>query len=652
MAASLPSWNVAPLLMVPLLVVPQTHKLPRKTILLRSGQKDVTQDVKRAIQELDEDRQHITLRLYDQQACFGYYLKISQKPAVNTVYAELKWADLECLRLADELICAGEPAVQEHPQDAWKAEWDSKEQLEAFVEHASMVKTPGGLTRLTPPMSVTNSKFLGGLFSGFKTLDLVLWFCLFAASAIYGGVHLFAWNDLTKKSNCHTNPHEHSTIPNMDRPPSPILTLLATHLRVSATLQINERVQARLQQGHKVVHLGFGEATFPIHPRIAAAHRDASLNTSYAPAIARFQTRRLGAEVAPEQVVVAPGSKPLLFALFDILAGDVLLPRPSWVSYEPQVLHAGKRVFWVETSEHDRHAISESALRETYEGAVKEGARPRVLLVNSPSNPTGGVYSQENIDGIVKFCEEFGVTLISDEIYADIFYGKERPSSPGAGGKLNSGNIILTGGLSKTYSAGGWRVGYAVFPNNDFGKTVQAAILAYASECWSAASAPAQEAATVAFDTSPEMDVYRTQVAALHKRCTLELYQALKDCGLDVPEPQGAFYIYPSFQPFAEQLQRIGIKTSAELSTWLITECGIATLPGSAFGEDDQGVPGGRYRLRMATSYLYFQTTTKRYELGPELLASAVIDKEPPRLPLLQEAIKALESAVAKLRVS
>lgn len=76
--------------------------------------------------------------------------------------------------------------------------------------------------------------------------------------------------------------------------------------------------------------------------------------------IARFQTRRLDSVIKPDQVVIAPGPKPLLFTLFDILSGDVLLPRPSWVSYEPQVAHAGKKLFWVETDEHDRHTISGS----------------------------------------------------------------------------------------------------------------------------------------------------------------------------------------------------------------------------------------------------------------------------------------------------
>lgn len=145
------------------------------------------------------------------------------------------------------------------------------------------------------------------------------------------------------------------------------------------------------------------------------------------------------------------------------------------------------------------------------------------------------------------------------------------------------------------------------------------------------------------------MDLYRSQVAALHKRCTLELYSALKSLGLDVAEPQGAFYVYPSFQPFAKQLESLGIKTGAQLSTWLVIECGIAALPGSVFGEKDDGLLEGRFRLRMATSYLYFRTSAERYEQGYDLLATAVAGKEAVSLPLVGGAVEALRAAVGKL---
>ncbi|KAH6867576.1 pyridoxal phosphate-dependent transferase [Thelonectria olida] len=439
----------------------------------------------------------------------------------------------------------------------------------------------------------------------------------------------------------------------------PLLTPLASQLRLSATLEINELVQQRFAQGHEIVHLGFGEATFPIQKDVAAVHRAASDSTSYLPvpglmklreSIARFQSRRLGSEVKPEQVVAAPGSKPLLFALFDVLDGDVLLPRPSWVSYEPQVMHAGKQLFWVETDGEDRHTLTESSLESAFDNAVAQGGNPRIMLINSPSNPTGQAFTETMVETITKFCQDRNITLISDEIYSDITFADEYKTSPCSGSRFNDGQMVLTSGLSKTYSAGGWRIGYTVFPASQFGRTLQTAVLAYASECWSAASAPAQEAAATAFDTSPEMDLYRKQVTLLHKKCTLKLYKALRDCGLAVPEPRGAFYVYPSFHPYTKQLEALGIKTSLQLSRWLIEECGIAALPGSAFGEDDAGLPGGRYRLRMATSYLYFKDQQQRYERGYELLASAVEESSVIDLPLLDNAIKSIQNAVVKLK--
>lgn len=192
-------------------------------------------------------------------------------------------------------------------------------------------------------------------------------------------------------------------------------------------------------------------------------------------------------------------------------------------------------------------------------------------------------------------------------------------------------------------------MGYAIFPPSPKGETIRKTILAYASECWSAASAPAQLASVKAFSTDQSMCRYRKSVTALHRYCTSRLYSALKKLGLDVSEPGGAFYVYPSFSPYAGQLHELGISTSAALSAWLIRECGLAALPGSAFGEGDDGPMYGRFRLRMATSYLYFQNEEDRYERGYELLECCAAGKEI-ELPYLEEAIKALENAVQKLQ--
>lgn len=174
-------------------------------------------------------------------------------------------------------------------------------------------------------------------------------------------------------------------------------------------------------------------------------------------------------------------------------------------------------------------------------------------------------------------------------------------------------------------------------------------LLAYASECWSAASSPSQHAAAEAFSTSEHMTQYRTSVRKLHAHCTTRLYICLRDLGLRVAEPSGAFYVYPSFQPYAQKLAKVGVLTSSELSQWLITECGIAALPGSAFGEDDEGLEGGRLRLRMATSYLYFSNQEERYQKGYDLLKEATAGKDL-KLPMLEDAISALTAAIEKIK--
>ena len=148
------------------------------------------------------------------------------------------------------------------------------------------------------------------------------------------------------------------------------------------------------------------------------------------------------------------------------------------------------------------------------------------------------------------------------------------------------------------------------------------------------------------------MDIYRSRVTRLHRDCTTALYRGLIQCGLAVAPPKGAFYLYPSFHPYAEQLEKMGIHTSQQLSHWLVEECGIAALPGSAFGEDDEGLQGGRYRLRMAASYLFFENEEARHKKGYELIESAMLKNAAAsrQLPMLDKAISAIRAAVKKIQ--
>jgi aspartate aminotransferase len=206
----------------------------------------------------------------------------------------------------------------------------------------------------------------------------------------------------------------------------------ARALAPSATLAMNEAIAARRAAGREVIHLGFGEASFPLHPILRAALVEAATRTSYAPvlgipalrqAIAGYLTRTRGLDVSAAQVIVGPGSKPLLYALLQVLQGDLLLPSPSWVSYAPQAELAGKRVIPVDVDPADHHRLMPQVLSSALEGARRAGADPRLLLVNTPSNPTGSMFAPGDAEAIARWARGQGITLISDEIYAELAHG-------------------------------------------------------------------------------------------------------------------------------------------------------------------------------------------------------------------------------------
>ncbi len=166
----------------------------------------------------------------------------------------------------------------------------------------------------------------------------------------------------------------------------------AQTLATSATLSMNEAVAKRRAAGRETIHLGFGEASFPLHPLLAAALAEAAKHTAYAPvlgipnlrqAIADYLMRKRGLAFSSDQIIVAPGSKPLLYALLQVLEGDLLLPVPSWVSYAPQARLAGRKVIGVETDSVDCHRLTPYALSQAMLQARRNGANPRILIVNT-----------------------------------------------------------------------------------------------------------------------------------------------------------------------------------------------------------------------------------------------------------------------------
>src|SRR5215467_1397162 len=350
----------------------------------------------------------------------------------------------------------------------------------------------------------------------------------------------------------------------------------------SPTLEINEAIAARRAAGRDVLHLGFGEASFPLPPKLRTALADSATRTSYAPVvgiptlratIAEYLGRTRGLEISAEQVIIAPGSKPLLFALMQVLAGDVMAPAPAWVSYAPQARLAGRRMLTVETDREDAHRLTPHALDEAMARGRHNGADPRILIVNTPSNPTGGMFTRDDVEAVADWARRNGVTILSDEIYAELAHGWRPHISPAL---FYPEGTVVTGGLSKTYSVGGWRLGYAVVPDGNAGRILLSALRALASEIWSSTSGPIQAAALVALSPDAELATYVRRSARLHGYTTGRLRESLVQMGIICPRPAGAFYLYPDFAPFREALSARGITTSETLAGYLLDEFDIA----------------------------------------------------------------------------
>jgi aspartate aminotransferase len=404
--------------------------------------------------------------------------------------------------------------------------------------------------------------------------------------------------------------------------PAPLrLTAAAQATEASATLAMNEAVAARKAAGKETIHLGFGEASFPLHPLLQSALSNTAKETGYAPvlgipalrtAIAGYLARTRGIATDPACIAVGPGSKPLLYTLLHILEGDLLLPAPSWVSYAPHAKLAGRRVFIVQAEDGDHQRLSARALAETLIKARQAGGAPRNLIVNTPSNPTGSMFERADAEAIALWCREEGITLICDEIYAELAHGWREHISPAL---FYPEGTIVTGGISKSLSAGGWRLGYAALPVNDAGKQVMKALRALASEIWSSASTPIQEAATIAFTPNDAIEEYVRHSARVHGYVASRLYETFQYLEVPCPRPAGGFYLYPDFGPWRAALSTLGIATSEQLARYLLDEWDIAALPASAFGEQPEAL-----RLRLATSLLYTPDNARTQEEQDEAL--------------------------------
>jgi aspartate aminotransferase len=406
----------------------------------------------------------------------------------------------------------------------------------------------------------------------------------------------------------------------------------------SPTLAADERVRRKIAMGVPVLHLAFGEAGLPVPAsvrevlaRAAGANGYGSVAGSAGAreAAAGYFTRR-GLPTDADQIVFAPGSKPLLYALLRVLPGDVILPRPSWVSYAAQAALAGKRVFHAPIGEAGG-VPAPAALEECIAAAFRGGGRPGVLVLTIPDNPTGTVAGEEAVREAAAIAEARELAIVSDEIYADLAYSGKAPSPA----RFAPERTFVTSGLSKSMALGGWRIGFARMPDSAFGVEVRRAVAGLASEVWSSLAAPMQAVAAHVLAEPADVCEHITRSRALHQATSRAAFELLVGAGIDCRPPGAAFYLYPDLERLRS---RLGVDTADALAELLLDRFDVAVLSGAAFGDDP-----GALRFRIATSLLYGRNDAERRQ--------ALEADDPVRLPWIAEALDRLGSALASISV-
>ena len=351
-------------------------------------------------------------------------------------------------------------------------------------------------------------------------------------------------------------------------------------LRESATIAVSARAKALRAAGRPVIDLGAGEPDFdtPEFIRRAAQRAIDAGATRYTAtegilplrdAIAR-RAADMGTEVAASQVVVSTGSKQSLFNACFCLFGEgdeVLIPTPSWTSYYEMVALARAMPVPV-------YGDAAAGLKVT-PGMLEAAAtrRTRGVLLNSPCNPTGAVYSREELSALIEYAYERGWWVISDEIYRAITYGDE-PATSALEVAPSLERLVLVDGVAKAYAMTGWRIGWAIAP-----RELASAMTAFQSHTTSNAAAPSQHAALAALTNREAADAsVATMVAEFRRRRDAVLAVVRAEPALEVVEPWGAFYLFA----------RVGEDDpsrddGARFARRLLDDHEVAIVPGSAF---------------------------------------------------------------------
>ena len=314
----------------------------------------------------------------------------------------------------------------------------------------------------------------------------------------------------------------------------------------------------------------FGQSPFPVPEPVKNALVKNADKGAYAgvpgiqelrEVISGYNKRNFQIDVDPRRVYVGPGTKELIFNLLEILHGTVILPTPAWLGYLPQIRYLKKNYHMLHVEKNGK--IAPNDLEHL---TLRLHDRQKILILNNPNNPTGLVYSQLELEEIADVCRKHNILVISDEIYALTTYDIKKFVSMG---KIYPEGTFVTNGLSKSHAAGGYRLGYVIFPQHaaELKKQFKKIL---ATE-YTATSTPIQHAAIAGFSESREMDEYLEITRKIHQIMGEYTYDALNAIdGVKTTKPESTFYLLADFNAYADDFLANKIPNSQKFSESLI----------------------------------------------------------------------------------
>ncbi|MCU7845650.1 MAG: aminotransferase class I/II-fold pyridoxal phosphate-dependent enzyme [Candidatus Thiodiazotropha sp. (ex Monitilora ramsayi)] len=371
---------------------------------------------------------------------------------------------------------------------------------------------------------------------------------------------------------------------NQPSSPEVYLNLNVRGMGQSATLAINERSRQLMAEGKEIYRLGLGQSPFPVPDHVREALARNAHQKDYLPvkgllalreAITAWIQRTEDLNYHPDNIVVGPGTKELMFLVQLVYYGDLVIPSPSWVSYAPQARIIGRQIHWLPTRPETGLGVEPEVLEAL---CRKDPNRPRLMILNSPSNPTGLCYREDRLSALSEVLRKYRVLAISDEIYSGTHFDNRHLSLA----RFYPEGTIISNGLSKWCGAGGWRLGFFAFPEGL--SWLADAVAAVASETFTSTSAPIQYAAVSAFDDNADMRFYLKHCRKILAVLSHHAYETLSTAGATMNRSAGGFYLFPSFEAMGNQLRAREMKTGQALCEHLLDESGVAILPGHCFG--------------------------------------------------------------------